>query len=250
MNAQNDQELWKPIPGFDGYEASTHGRIRSWIRPGGRRRVEPLVLKHKVSNGYHLVGLCRNSRVHSMTVHQLVLMTHVGPRPPGLQCRHFPDPTRSNNRVDNLSWGTAKENADDRAVHGTVLRGAESVPAKRPELFRGRQNGRAKLNESSVAEIRRAYSTGLFTPIMVADLYSVSLTVACSVVCGKSWKHVGGFVAKLGNGAGRNPQSKLTIELVDAIRSATGKQRDIARRFGISQSRVSAIKLGQSWRKA
>ncbi len=42
--------------------------------------------------------------------------------------------------------------------------------------------------------------------------------------------------------------SKLTPEQVQAIREASGKQRDIAALFGVSQATVSSIKRGRTWR--
>lgn len=39
--------------------------------------------------------------------------------------------------------------------------------------------------------------------------------------------------------------SKLTVEQVEEIRHASGKQRDIARQYGIQQSYVSNIKSGR-----
>jgi predicted XRE-type DNA-binding protein len=43
-------------------------------------------------------------------------------------------------------------------------------------------------------------------------------------------------------------RSKLTAELADEIKLASGSQRDIARRYSISQSTVSMIKRGRTWR--
>ena len=42
---------------------------------------------------------------------------------------------------------------------------------------------------------------------------------------------------------------KLDAERVQAVRRARGTQREIAQRFGISQTQVSKIKLGRSWRR-
>ena len=43
-----------------------------------------------------------------------------------------------------------------------------------------------------------------------------------------------------------NPAARLSEEAVSEIRGATGvSQQEIARRFGVSQSTVSAIKLGK-----
>lgn len=50
------------------------------------------------------------------------------------------------------------------------------------------------------------------------------------------------------NSGERNGCAKLTWEDVAQIRGATGTQRVIAARFGISQGQVSRIRLGQCWR--
>ena len=52
-------------------------------------------------------------------VQWLVLEAFVGPCPDGMECRHFPDRDPTNNRLDNVRWGTAQENSDDKKVHGT-----------------------------------------------------------------------------------------------------------------------------------
>lgn len=43
-------------------------------------------------------------------------------------------------------------------------------------------------------------------------------------------------------------RGKLTLELAQAIRDAEGSQRDIAKRFGVTQATVSVIKRGKTWR--
>lgn len=45
----------------------------------------------------------------------------------------------------------------------------------------------------------------------------------------------------------RNPNTMLTEEVVLQIRSATGRQKDIARAFQISQQQVSNIKRKEHW---
>jgi hypothetical protein len=54
-----------------------------------------------------------------------------------MQCRHL-DGNRSNNRLDNLAWGTPLENGADKARHGTA---------------KGERNGRAKLTAAKVRRI-------------------------------------------------------------------------------------------------
>ena len=51
-------------------------------------------------------------------VHVLVLSTFVGPRPDGMEVRHL-DGNSLNNSLENLAWGTHKENTQDAFVHGS-----------------------------------------------------------------------------------------------------------------------------------
>jgi hypothetical protein len=46
----------------------------------------------------------------------------------------------------------------------------------------------------------------------------------------------------------RHPRAKLTAALVGEIRACTGSQRDIARRYGVSQAAVSKIRARLAWR--
>lgn len=47
---------------------------------------------------------------------------------------------------------------------------------------------------------------------------------------------------------GRAPNAKLTIEQVKEIELSKDKQREIADRYGISQSMVSRIRSGARWK--
>lgn len=106
-------ETWRQIPGHPGYEVSDHGRVRSMdrfvmLRNGRLRRLKGRSLKPGVSsNGYQTVALgAGNSRC----VHELVLVTFVGPRPKG-QVGFHKDDVRSNNRLSNLRWDTYSANS-------------------------------------------------------------------------------------------------------------------------------------------
>lgn len=137
--SEENSEIWAPIPEYPGYEASTHGRIRSNARGQPRRNrwgtitiysIRERILKQRVGQGYCYVGI-RNvgARGAPVGVHCLVLRAHTGPPAPGQECRHL-DGDRSNNRLGNLKWGTRKENAADRVLHGTHHRG-EASPTSR-----------------------------------------------------------------------------------------------------------------------
>jgi len=107
-------ERFAAIPDHPGYVACSDGSIYS-NRRGGWKRLSPLVDKY----GYMTVGPCDKTGQHTRTVHRLIASAFHGPCPAGMQCRHI-DGNKTNNRPDNLAWGTALENSRDKACHGTI----------------------------------------------------------------------------------------------------------------------------------
>lgn len=113
-------ERWRPVLGFEGiYEVSDRGRVKRIVPvlngPAGYI-LRPGPSSHP--GGYVLVGLRRDGKPTTHTVHKLVLQAFVGPRPPGMECRHM-DGNPTNNALSNLRWGTRKENMRDQLRHGT-----------------------------------------------------------------------------------------------------------------------------------
>lgn len=113
------QERWLPVPGFEGkYDVSDQGRVRSWVTRGVPK---PHVLSDVPKNGYGhpICALYQEHTQRSLhSVHALVLLAFVGPRPDGMLTRHLDgDPT--NNHLSNLVYGTPSENAMDAVRHGT-----------------------------------------------------------------------------------------------------------------------------------
>jgi hypothetical protein len=112
---------WRPIPGWeDYYEVSNHGEIRSLDRvvtDGKVFRGKPKALKLG-NNGYVHTSLYRGGQAKYSTVHRLVMLTFVGPRPVGHDICHR-NGVRVDNRVENLYYGTRSENNLDKRAHGT-----------------------------------------------------------------------------------------------------------------------------------
>lgn len=92
-------------------------------------------------------------------VHKLVAEAFIGPCPDGMEVRHFPDRSTSNNRLDNLSYGTRLQNAADRRTHGTV----------RP----GTVGSWSVLSARQVSDIRRLIASGVMSQAKIAALYGV-----------------------------------------------------------------------------
>ena len=119
-------ETWKAVPGYEGlYEVSDQGRVRSFARYKSGRILRP----GRMPQGHMSVALGRGN---SQCVHKLVLLTFVGPAPDRHECCHNNgDP--SDNRLENLRWGTRSENIRDAVRHGTF-----TTPARLAALDRGR----------------------------------------------------------------------------------------------------------------
>ena len=128
MTVLSDQQ-WKTIPTYSSYEISNYGQVR---RIGSNKNLSASTKKGK--HPYQRVHLCKDGKARYLLVHRLVLEAFVGPCPPGYQCLHLDNNPR-NNRLDNLKWGTPKEN------HSTIDR-------------TGEKNGKAKLTLADVKYIR------------------------------------------------------------------------------------------------
>lgn len=117
-------ERWVPVLGREGcYEVSDHGRVRSvkrtLVKSDGRKytvgeRVRKL---HSDQSGRLHVGLSRNGKMKTYRVHRIVLEAFVGTCPEGKEALHWDDDS-SNNRLENLRWGTKSENSFDKIRNG------------------------------------------------------------------------------------------------------------------------------------
>lgn len=160
---------WRPVLNFEGwYEVSDRGFVRSVERTvhfsdGRVRRYQGQRLRFYADDfGYRKVTLKKNGLWVRVHVHLLVAEAFKGPRPPGLQVRHY-DGDHLNNRPDNLIYGSPLENHADTKRHGRVRR------------FR-------KLTDATVAAIRKA--RGRETCRALALKYNTSAAHVCNIQLG------------------------------------------------------------------
>lgn len=166
-------EVWKPIPGWEGkYAVSSMGRIKG---PRGlmKTRANP--------TGYQTISLPRgNGKQIAKTVHSLVMAAHVGPRPEGMHVCHL-DHNRSNNRLENLRYGSKAENTSGSIQSGRYKDGPN--------------NHYSKLSLEQVLEIVRLNAAG--TPRKaIADQFGIERTTVNNIVLGKTWSRYTGIKGK------------------------------------------------------
>ncbi len=169
------QEVWRPVVGYEGfYEVSDQARVRGVERVlSGGRRVKSRLLKQSLdSYGYRIVGLSRNGKTKTITVHKVVALAFLGPKPDGMIVLHGPA-GKADNSLSNLSYGTwAKNSGPDRERDGT--------------LMRGKCNHKTKLTETDVRVIRKRLALGE-SQQAIANSYGVVQYTISMIKLGRNW---------------------------------------------------------------
>jgi len=171
-------EVWRDVIGYEGlYQVSDDGNVRSLERLMASRtaagvRIVRKVLRQGTNNQGRLqVALSKLGVVTRFQVHRLVLEAFTGPCPAGLETCHW-DGDHTNNRINNLRWGTRSSNRDDARRHGTLPIGESSK--------------KSTLTEQDVRDIRASIDSSRKT----AEKYGVSQVTITHIRTRRTWKHV------------------------------------------------------------
>ncbi|MFA5347065.1 MAG: NUMOD4 domain-containing protein [Methanoregula sp.] len=170
------EEVWKDIPGYEGiYQVSNTGKIKSLYGARGKLRKGPggkILVPMTQRDRYPHVTLCKNGKGKHFTVHRLVALTFLGPRPEGQEIMHI-DGNRKNPESTNLRYGSKSCNMAFTVDHGT-----------------NKVNGR-KLDGYKANRIREYLSVGI-TVSELARHFAVSRTTILNIRKGKNYKTTGG----------------------------------------------------------
>lgn len=212
-------EIWEKVPDWP-YEVSTKGRVRrSEVDVGNKSyigRILTPVLKH---SGYLNVTLHKAKRVEfgdkrscssdkkQFAVHRLVCWVFLRKiTDQKIETNHI-DGDKTNNNIENLELVTHQKNMEH----------AKSIGLSNWE---GERNGRHKLIESEVTEIRKLSSEGMSWNDIAAK-FSISYYGVKHVVMRTRWDHV-----KDGYYHNISPKfKKLTERKVMEIRNIYNKQK-------------------------
>jgi len=116
--------------------------------------------KNKSGKGYYMI--------QNNLVHRLVAKTYI-PNPENKPQVNHKNGIKTDNRVENLEWATAKENV----IHGFATGLSNTI-----------------LSKEQVLEIRQLYPTKKYNQLQLARMFYVSPTTISDIVNNRSWQRL------------------------------------------------------------
>jgi HNH endonuclease len=176
------------------------------------------------------IGYGHYAKDGSRRAHEYICTRIYGPRPDKQHTRHLCGNQTCIN-YNHLTWGTAKENAEDKIRHGTQTS--------------GETHHSATLTEVQVIEIRRIYALGETSQKALAELFSVAPSTIEGITMFRTWKQTPG------NTLAKSRQYKLTLQQVQEIRYKHSNGipcKVLSQEFGVTASHIRAIVTYRSWK--
>lgn len=136
-----NKSLKDNIPGYPGYHISKRGKIYSRWDVNGKgilSKMYHLKQPHLNKKGRYIIGLSQPGiGTTKWLVHRLVALVYL-PNPEGLPYVCHKDNVPTNNSVNNLYWGTQKDNMSQASKEGRMIqaKGKDSVHYKGTEIQR------------------------------------------------------------------------------------------------------------------
>lgn len=237
---QTDGVEYRTVPGFPRYAVGNDGTVWSSCKGGEWRR---LAQRRVGDMGYACVSIVRHDgRTLHRKVGRLVLEAFVGPCPPGMEMRHYPDRDPMNSRLDNLSWSTHLVNVRDSINQGTFK-------TYHPN---GEGHPNAKLTNAQVLEIVARGNNGEPQALLARE-FGICHQNIDEILDGSRWSSVTGIIKTSTTRDKRgelNPSVKLreqdVLEIVRRKRDGESHAK-IAKAIGISRPTVVGICNGYLW---
>jgi len=167
-----------PVIGHEGYGVDKEGNFYSYWINKGKNGVhlseKPKKIKGSKSKKGYITFWIKGERKRPYA-HRLVYETFKGKIPEGMVVRHLND-IPDDNRLENLTIGTQKENAEDYKRNGRSVVGE------------GRWN--SIFNEKDIRNIRNMHENKRTTYVEIAKKYNCSPSTIKLIVKRVNWKHV------------------------------------------------------------
>ena len=126
-------------------------------------------------DGYPVTTFSVNCKSKTFYIHQLLLKAFVRLPKKGEECLHK-NGIRSDCRLENLSWGTRKENVADAIKHGTATV--------------GERNGGARLSQDDANNIRLVKE--IYKPLnkQMANYYGVTSSTISRIIRNETYRSI------------------------------------------------------------
>lgn len=199
------EEIWKDIEGYEKYQVSNLGNVRSldYMHTG---KVQLLRLR-KRKRGYLCITLCKDGKLKNYLVHRLVAQAFL-PNPDNLPQVNHRDENPSNNRANNLEWCDCKYNNNYGSHSQKISESKRGIPRsqetkrKVAEALRGIPHSEERKRKKSIPVAQYTEEGELIAIFYGAreasrqtGIYSSSINACCR---GKL-KTSGGFIWKYVN---------------------------------------------------
>lgn len=216
-NFSNEQ--WRPVVGYEGrYSVSNLGRIRSErrvINTGKQQYIIPQkMLNLCLQRGYYTFGASKQSKVRCMMVHRAVMEAFVGKRPAGMEIRHL-NSIPTDNRLENLAYGTKSENMQDAVKVGTLV------------------FSRSKLSHADIIAIGRDPRPN---PVIAKD-FNTNIGTVQAIKTGKSFKGFTNGIYYISR-----KTEELSPETFALVMDRTLKRSEIANKTGLTIAQIKRIR--------
>ena len=201
-------EVWKPIAGFDDYQVSTFGRVKSF------KQGKAMIRKPYLCGEYLNVSLSIDGKQKKRLVHVLVAQAFI----PNLENKpevNHDDGHKMNCYVGNLWWATRAENMQHAIRTGLKVN------------LKGAEHHKAKIQDEDAAYIRD--NPDNLTAKELAEKFNLSLPQISVIQTGRGWKHINGDLRK-------SQKPRVPEEIKQKIRAdyATGNytMEALAKKYG------------------
>ncbi len=169
-------EAWKKVGGYDYYEVSNLGKVRSLdkvvnYRYGLRTISGKLLKQAKTFGGYYFVILTKDNEPKTHLIHRLVAQAFIS-NPNKYKTVDHLDFNKANNCISNLDWCDLSTNIK-RYCDANI----RPVGSQLPD---------AKIKESDVLEIRKSNKS----QSALGRQYGITQSAVHKIIYRKSWKHL------------------------------------------------------------
>ena len=213
-----DGEQWKPIAGYDKYEVSNYGRVKSFWKK------TPLIRKPALLRDYLSVDIPLDGEKKRRSIHVLVAQAFI-PNPENKPEVNHIVGCKFNCHVSNLYWATRAENMQ-HAFDTGLAKSAQGV-----DVF----NAKIK-NEAGIIYIRE--NPDNLSRKELAEMFGINERTISAIQTGKTYENAGGTIRK-------KIDRRIPDEIREQIRAdwATGQytQRELAEKYGVGQTSIRRI---------